>query len=138
MGLYLEIFPTGARCWRFRYRLNNKAEKVEKEKAELRQQAWRECYKAAQKKGQDAPLRPDSSISAPLPRRLVTHDATAEKLYEILHDNPAGVLLIRDELSSWLETLDKPGREGERGFFSLPGTETPVTRWTESGGEAFM
>lgn len=35
----------------------------------------------------------------------------------ILRDNPAGVLVIRDELSGWLATLDKPGREGERGFF---------------------
>src|SRR5260370_34507304 len=34
-----------------------------------------------------------------------------------MRDNPAGVLVIRDELSGWLATLDKPGREGERGFF---------------------
>ncbi len=27
-GLYLEIFPTGRRAWRYRYRLNGKAEKV--------------------------------------------------------------------------------------------------------------
>jgi len=27
-GLYLEIFPTGGRAWRYRYRLNGKAEKV--------------------------------------------------------------------------------------------------------------
>jgi len=27
-GLYLEIFPSGRRAWRFRYRLNGKAEKV--------------------------------------------------------------------------------------------------------------
>ena len=27
-GLYLEIFPTGRRSWRYRYRLNGKAEKV--------------------------------------------------------------------------------------------------------------
>jgi len=40
-----------------------------------------------------------------------------EKLHEIMRDNPAGVLVIRDELSGWLATLDKPGREAERGFF---------------------
>jgi hypothetical protein len=34
-----------------------------------------------------------------------------------MRDNPSGVLVIRDELSGWLATLDKPGREGERGFF---------------------
>jgi hypothetical protein len=34
-----------------------------------------------------------------------------------MRDNPAGVLVIRDELSGWLATLDKPGLKGERGFF---------------------
>lgn len=91
--------------------------KLQKEEAELRKAAWREQYKAAQKADKEAPIRPDDSIAAPMPRRLITQDATAEKLHEILRDNPAGVLLIRDELSGWLETMDKPGREGERGFF---------------------
>jgi hypothetical protein len=91
--------------------------KLQKEEAELRKAAWREQYKAAQKADKEAPIRPDDSIAEPTPRRLITQDATAEKLHEILRDNPAGVLLIRDELPGWLETLDKPGREGERGFF---------------------
>jgi len=91
--------------------------KLQREEAELRQAAWREQFKAAQKTGKDAPIRPDDSIAEPVPRRLITQDATAEKLHEMLRDNPAGVLVIRDELSGWLATLDKPGREGERGFF---------------------
>jgi hypothetical protein len=90
---------------------------LQKEEAELRKAAWRDQFKAAQKNGKDVPIRPDVSIQAPVQRRLITQDATAEKLHEILRDNPAGVLVIRDELSSWLATLDKPGREGERGFF---------------------
>jgi putative DNA primase/helicase len=91
--------------------------KLQKEEAELRQSAWREQFKAAQKSGKEAPMRPDSSSAMPVQRRLITQDATAEKLHEILRDNPAGILVIRDELSGWLATLDKPGREGERGFF---------------------
>ena len=47
--------------------------------------------------------------------RLITQDATMEKLHEILHDSPAGILVIRDELSGWLATLDKPGRDRGRG-----------------------
>ncbi len=89
----------------------------QQEEAELRQAAWREQYKAAQKSGKDAPVRPDNSIAMPTCGRLITQDATPEKLHEIMRDNPAGILVIRDELSGWLATLDKPGREGERGFF---------------------
>jgi putative DNA primase/helicase len=88
-----------------------------REEAELRLAAWREQYKAVQKSGKPAPTRPDDSLTEPVCRRLITQDATAEKLPEILRDNPAGVLVIRDELSGWWATLDKPGREGERGFF---------------------
>jgi putative DNA primase/helicase len=90
----------------------------QQEEAELRQAVWREQFKAAQKKpGKDAPIRPDDSIAEPVCARLITQDATVEKLHELLRDNPAGLLVIRDELSGWLATLDKPGREGERGFF---------------------
>jgi putative DNA primase/helicase len=103
--------------WRAEHESAVSEHKLQKEEVELRQAAWREQFKAAQKAGKDAPMRPDNSIAEPVPRRLITQDATAEKLHEILRDNPAGVLVIRDELSGWLATLDKPGREGERGFF---------------------
>lgn len=50
-------------------------------------------------------------------RRYVTQDATVEKLGEILRDNPGGILVVRDELSGWLQGLSKSGREGDRQFF---------------------
>jgi hypothetical protein len=50
-------------------------------------------------------------------RRYITHDATVEKLGELLRDNPRGLLLLRDELAGWIRTLDKPGREGDREFY---------------------
>lgn len=50
-------------------------------------------------------------------RRYETQDATVEKLGELLNENPRGLLLRRDELTGWLRTLDKPGREGDREFF---------------------
>jgi hypothetical protein len=114
--------------WRKEYDAALSSYQQQQEESELRRAAWREQYKAAQKSGKAAPVRPDDSIAAPVCGRLITQDATAEKLHEILHDNPAGVLVIRDELSGWLATLDKPGREGERGFFlSAWNGDTPYT-----------
>lgn len=103
--------------WREEYESALSGYAIAKETTELRLSAWKEEYKKAAKKGGDSPVRPDDSLTAPVPRRLLTQDATAEKLHEMLRDNPAGILVIRDELSGWLATLDKPGREGERGFF---------------------
>jgi hypothetical protein len=103
--------------WRIQYESELSEYGQQKEEAELRVAVWKESYKHAVKGGKDTPIRPDDSIAEPVCRRLITSDATAEKLHEILSDNPAGILVIRDEISGWLATLDKPGREGERGFF---------------------
>lgn len=40
-----------------------------------------------------------------------------EKLHEILSQNPAGVFVVRDELTGWVAGLDRQGREGERSFY---------------------
>lgn len=50
-------------------------------------------------------------------KRYKTNDPTVEKLAVILQENPNGILLLRDELSGWLETLNKSGREGSREFY---------------------
>src|SRR5207253_9503232 len=52
----------------------------------------------------------------PVRKRLVTNDATHQKLHETMADNPGGILLHCDELSGWFEQLDMKGREGSRGF----------------------
>ena len=103
--------------WRAEYESSLANYKSEKEQQELREGAWKQLCTAAFKKGSEPPLRPDDSIAQPKLRRLITQDATPEKLHEILHENPAGVLVIRDELSGWFATLEKQGREGEREFF---------------------
>lgn len=90
---------------------------IEKEQKELRWQAWREQYKQAVKKGENAPIQPDKTLRSPPRQRLVLTDATFEKLHEILEQNPAGVLVSRDELTGWLSQLGRVGREGERAFF---------------------
>ncbi len=53
----------------------------------------------------------------PKPKRYKTEDPTIEKLAELLIDNPRGLLVHRDELSGWLRSLDKQGREADRAFY---------------------
>jgi hypothetical protein len=103
--------------WRAEYDSAADDFEIEKEKSELKLRAWSEEYKRTYKKNQDAPSRPDNILKEPTPRRLLLTDSTFEALHAILGANPAGVLVTRDELTGWMATLDRPGREGERGFF---------------------
>ncbi len=50
-------------------------------------------------------------------RRLVVNDATVEALTVILAENARGVLLVRDELSGFLQTLNREGHEADRPFY---------------------
>jgi len=54
---------------------------------------------------------------APTLRRYKTNDSTVEKLGELLRENPAGLLVLRDELVGLIATWEREGREGERAFF---------------------
>ncbi len=56
-------------------------------------------------------------VQPPACKRFIVNDATVEKLGELLGSNPMGVLLFRDELTGWLNTLDKPDRASERAFY---------------------
>jgi putative DNA primase/helicase len=53
----------------------------------------------------------------PTERRYKTSDPTVEKLAELLKDNPRGILVQRDELTGWLRSLDRQGREVDRAFY---------------------
>jgi putative DNA primase/helicase len=88
-----------------------------KEEYDLRRTAWKEQYKANTKKGKVVPDRPeDDEPQKPKLQRLIVNDPTFEALHVTMSENPAGVLLIRDELTGWLSELDRAGREGERPF----------------------
>jgi len=87
-----------------------------KEEFELRHSAWKEQYKASSKGGKPAPERPADKPVEPALRRLIVNDATFEALHQTMSENPAGILVIRDELTGWWSTLDRAGREGERAF----------------------
>jgi hypothetical protein len=59
----------------------------------------------------------DDAPVAPTLRRFKTNDSTIEKLGELLRENPAGILVSRDELVGLIATWDREGREGDRTFF---------------------
>lgn len=50
-------------------------------------------------------------------RRYVCNSTTIEKLGELLRHTPSGIMVFRDELPSFLRSLEKPGYEEARGFF---------------------
>jgi hypothetical protein len=82
--------------------------------------AARESAKAGDSSKVDEAIARQRNLLAPQGprlRRYKTEDATVEKLSELLMENPRGILLHRDELSGWLRSLDKQGREGDRSFY---------------------
>jgi putative DNA primase/helicase len=88
-----------------------------KELYDVEVSAWKEAVKRAVKNKKEMPCRPEFAQTEPVPRRLITNDATFEALHELLAGNPAGLLVHRDELTGWLAGLERQGREGERAFF---------------------
>jgi hypothetical protein len=89
--------------WRERFKVTMEQYRAEKESADLRLAAWKSATKANLKKGLAAPTRPASAPPEPEQPRLITGDATFEKLHELMTQNPAG-LFVR---ARW-----PPGREG--------------------------
>ena len=59
----------------------------------------------------------DHAPEPPTRRRLIVNDATVEKLGELLNENPNGLLLERDELSGWLQSLSKEDHTNDRAFY---------------------
>jgi len=87
------------------------------ELADLEEKAWRTQYSNAVAKNKERPAKPESTLIQPTLRRLITSDATFESLHHVLSENPAGLFVLRDELTGWLAGLERQGREQERAFF---------------------
>lgn len=100
-----------------------KVEAVEAEKAALKKaidKAAASSVKSGDRSELDGLIERRRNMeppSDPKERRYKTSDTTTEKLIEILRDNPFGVLVQRDELTGWLKSLDKQGREVDRAFY---------------------
>jgi hypothetical protein len=102
--------------WRSAHGEAMKGYRQAKEKFDLELTAWKESFKAATKKKLATTDRPSGEPEEPKLRRLIVNDATFEALHQTMADNPAGILVVRDELPGWWAELDKVGREGERAF----------------------
>lgn len=66
---------------------------------------------------EDFRLHGEKEPEAPTLRRYKSNDTTVERLGELLQENPAGILVLRDELVGLLASWDREGREGDRAFF---------------------
>ena len=83
---------------------------------------------AAWKKNKSAGIKP-STPAEPKRQRYFAHDTTYQALGVILEANPRGVLVIGDELSGLLQSLDTAGQEAARGFY--------LTGWSGTGSYSF-
>ena len=69
--------------------------------------------KGKQVRPEEMPLEPEQ----PKPERLITNDSTTQKLGMLCASSPRGLLVFRDELTGWMESLNAHGRETDRAFF---------------------
>ena len=90
---------------------------LKEEEAELALSAWRDGFKRAAKGKGEKPERPAFDCQRPTAKRLITSDGTFEAIHSLLVDNPAGLFVLRDELTGWLASLDRYGREEQRAFY---------------------
>lgn len=72
--------------------------------------------KADSKQPEGTKQPPPAKPEAPTMEQLLTVDATVEALASILHSNPRGVLMERDELTGWVLSMNqyKPGKGADR------------------------
>lgn len=81
-------------------------------------EAWKkEVRKAAGEGKSTESMLPPEKPTPPTEHRLRTNSGSVECLISLLNDNPDGLLVFRDELTGWLNNLDKPGKEGDRQFY---------------------
>ncbi len=58
-----------------------------------------------------------STPQEPMRRRYKVNDSTVEKLGELLNENQNGLLVVRDEITGLLKTLDKSENAAARAFY---------------------
>jgi len=73
-------------------------------------QKWKQEAKACEQYVPDMPEKPET----PQRKEIFTTDTTTEALAEMMCNNPGGILLIRDEFSAWVKSLDQY-RSGDKG-----------------------
>ena len=110
-----------------KYKICSKQYQIDLEAWRIRKKVREDVYKKLVKESIEAnPIALDDPkikfVAEEMPvepkeKRYKTQDATVEKIGELLLDNPQGLLIFRDELSGWLQSFEKAGRENDRKFF---------------------
>ncbi len=69
-----------------------------------------------------------SPPAAPILGRTYVDDTTVERAADILNENPRGIALIKDELTSWLASMNqyKNGKGSDRQFWLSVHTNQPI------------
>jgi len=77
-----------------------------------------------QKSADNPPAEPEKPVS----RRIIVSDATVEALAPIMLDNPRGIILFRDELAGWINSMNqyKGNKGGDVQFFLSTWNGAPV------------
>lgn len=80
---------------------------------------WKSEAKEALADGVDVPAKPASADAGkrPVQKRIRTGDATIEKLAELIYANWRGMLVTRDELAGWIESMNRYAAGGDRAFW---------------------
>lgn len=111
------------KLWREEYEVSNQNYEKDKRRWSLTcshlDSEYKRQLKSSKKEPQAVLALPDlpPEPKAPSQRRLITTDATFESLHKLLEHNPGGIFVLRDELTGWLASLEKIGRESERAFY---------------------
>lgn len=103
------------------YREKLKAYEFDQVKVDVQKSVLKERLKKAVRDGGDADgLQGEFDAleqDPPTERRYLVNDTTVEKLGALLGENPRGLLVFRDELAGFLNTMDREGHEGDRAFY---------------------
>ena len=79
------------------------------------QSALRHFQVESHPNGESGPANPATKPKPPVLMRSLVDDTTIEALGPILVENPRGVLILRDELASWLGAFDRYGKSSRGG-----------------------
>jgi len=108
--------------------------KIEIAKASHKQ--WSQELAKAQRTGKEIPPRPPE---AEMPEKFIepqyySTDSTIESLVPLIKVRPRGLMMINDELASWLSNMSRYNNGNDRGFWLTAWDGKPFTR-TRVGSE---
>lgn len=87
---------------------------IEREMRENHSNALREWKKAVQEAGKDG-----DAPTPPQGKELVLYDFTLESVYRVLQASPRGVIVFRDEIAGWVNSMNQYKQKGSEEQFWL-------------------